>query len=106
MAKCIVTVANLDTGWYTEFRGGRNPVFGLFSSFNSGSTDGDPPKDELLRACKMYSCEEEDASILVNALSEQWAGHEIKVFNLGKIVTRTLGELVEKKVSADGVLPF
>jgi len=106
MAKCIVTVANLDNGWHTEFRGCRNPVYGLYSEFNRSNLEDDPPKNDVLRECRYYSCEEEDLSSFVAALSEQWVGYEIKVFNLTKIVTRTAGDLVEKKVSADGVLPF
>lgn len=58
-----------------------------------------------LRRVSAWACNAADVPIIVEELSKEWVGHEIKVFNLVEIHSRIPGELKHKRVEEDGVLP-
>lgn len=58
-----------------------------------------------LRSVTIWSCMEEDVPHVVEELSKEWVGHDIKVFNLIEVHSRIPGELKRKRVEEDGVLP-
>jgi hypothetical protein len=100
MNNCIVTVETLDNGLYREWRGVQYPVRGVHT--------GDMPDEDMHspeRHVTMWACMEADVPIVVEQMSKEWAGHEIKLFNLMSISTRLLGEIKTKELTKDGVFP-
>lgn len=54
---------------------------------------------------EIWFCSEIDVKIIVTEMSKLFPGRDIKVFKLQSIFNRLPGELKEKIVSKDGVLP-
>jgi hypothetical protein len=103
MNTCIVTVEDVEDGIYREWPRAQYPVRGVMTgqSFNYDAISD----DDLERRVTMWACQEKDVDVVVNRMSNIWVNREIKVFNLSKISVRLPGELVNKRVTEDGVLP-
>lgn len=55
---------------------------------------------------EQWLCEARDTAIVVDKMTKEFPGREIKVFNLAEVHIRPPGEMVSKVVTKDGVLPF
>lgn len=100
MNNCIVTVETFENGLYREWRGVKYPVRGVHT--------GEDPDDDMPstdRKVTMWACMECDVPIVVEKMSLEWVGHEIKIFNLVALSTRLPGEIKTKQLTKDGVFP-
>ena len=106
MNNCLITITDPDTGYAQEIRGlhdfMRAPVFNENTSLDELDM---LPMEERFRKVKTWSCREEDVDLVVERMSQQWVGHEIKVFKLFGAFQRLPGELRKKQISKEGVLP-
>lgn len=100
----LVTVLDLERGLYNEWMGFNSAVQALFTETSQDDV-GNMTTEKQGRFVEIYACVEADVDAVVDRMSNQWVGYEIKVFNLTKIVTRIPGELRTKTVSKEGVLP-
>ena len=100
----IITVLNLDQGLYNEWGGFNAPVQSLFTEVSQDDV-AQMSQVKQDRFVEIYACTEGDVDAVTNRMAAQWVGHEIKIFNLSKIVTRLPGEMRTKIVSKEGVLP-
>lgn len=105
MTQCLVVVGDLTKGHQIDLRKCVGTVTGVYNNFTHEMYDDADKTADVFRKCRIWYCDERDAPILVGHLSEQWVGHEIKTFNMTKVSTRLAGEIVEKKVTPDGVIP-
>jgi hypothetical protein len=65
----------------------------------------DPDQRAFMRSSRLFFCDARDVPLVVDRISKEWVGHEIKVFNVDKVFQRNPGDMVEKKITKDGVLP-
>jgi hypothetical protein len=108
MNNCLVTVVDPAEGF-------RSPAWRGMSDYARAIHTGDWPADEpfdmedneqkIMRRVKMWSCDEKDIPIVLEKMSREWVGYELKVFTLTHAATRIPGELKEKQLTKDGVLP-
>lgn len=68
-----------------------------------GNFDRAPVID--LKGSRMYAVERGSVDTVVAMLTKEFAGKEIKVFNLTGIFSRPVGEINSKRVEEDGILP-
>ena len=101
----IVTVTDPAAGVYAEWRGCRDRVVAMTDLGVREMQEGHMETRDMMRAYKMWSCKKEDIAQVVDKLSEQWVGYEVKVFALSEVHTRLVGEIKSKEVSKDGVFP-
>ena len=104
MYDCLVVVKDLEQGVYQEWRGTRTAIRGLDNIPEVNDPELFSTK-ELIRKLPIWACMQKDVGAVVEQLSQEWVGYEIKIFNLTQIVTRLVGDLRTKEVSKDGVLP-
>jgi hypothetical protein len=105
MNDCLVTVVDVDQGVRGEWRGIHNYARGIATHEDfDGEIEG-LSNQEVLRRVKMWSCLEKDVPIVVEQMSQEWVGYEIKVFKLNQVSVRVPGELRKKQLTKDGVLP-
>ena len=102
--ECLVVVAKTDRGIRNEWRGMNYGCYGL-EDLGKFEYDEDQGNDTALRVLKVWACQQEDVHVVVDKVSAQWVGHEVKVYELKQIATRLAGEMKTKEVSNDGVLP-
>lgn len=105
MNDCLVTIMDVDQGPRGEWRGMHNYARGQLTG---KEFDGDAEglsNQELLRRVKTWACIEADVGIVVEHMSNEWVGHEIKVYKLQQVSVRVPGELRKKQLTKDGVLP-
>lgn len=108
MKTCLVTVLPLDRGIYQEWRGCTEDVRALFTKERGRDADtiaATSSFEELMRTVEVWACSEKDVDKVVEYMSKEWVGHEIKVFNMTQAFTRQAGDLKAKKVTTDGVFP-
>lgn len=104
----IVTVLGLEQGIYQEWRGCKEDVRGVFTQdgvLSANDLGQNLPNEALIRRVEIWTCCEADVPVVVDIMSKQWVGHDIKVFNLAQVHTRQPGEIKSKKVTNDGVFP-
>jgi len=107
MIDCIVTVLdpNTEGGTWMEPRGCVEAMK-CFTSEDFGDIDFERVDwSRVLRSSKIWMCNYHDRTLLAEALSQEWVGHEIKIFNLSEIITRGVGDIKRKEISKAGVLP-
>lgn len=109
MNDCIVTVMDTEDGKWVQTRHMRDMARMLCSGADypayEDETDGAINMPQRMRKGKIWACQEKDVPAFVEQLSQQWVGQEIKVFKLTSVQIRIPGELREKQLSKDGVLP-
>jgi hypothetical protein len=99
----LVVAIDIESGLAHEFAGLRHDqVRAVESSIDSAEGLA---HTELMRRVGIWACHEEDVPAVVEVMSRSWVGHEIKIFNLVQIFSRIPGELREKDLTTDGVLP-
>lgn len=110
MIDTIVIVGDItkdDAGFST---GRRGYAYGLDAPSDIEESEpmmlGDTPPAPNLRGARVFAVTDGgNTDELVDMLSKEYAGREIKVFKLSGIFSRTVGEMVSKRVEQDGVLP-
>ena len=85
-----------------------NPMVGWISTYglqgvNPEEVDWD--RRDAYKKNEIWFCQEKDVKTLVTEMSKLFPGKDIKVFKLMSIFNRLPGDLKEKIVSKDGVLP-
>lgn len=53
----------------------------------------------------IWEVEEAGIPVVIDTLSRKFPGREIKVFNLVSVFSRAIGDLKEKRVTSEGILP-
>jgi len=105
MNDCLVTVVDVDSGPRGEWRGVHNYARGICTGNDFDAEVEGMTNQELLRRVKAWSCLERDVPIVVEQMSQEWVGYEIKVFKMTQVSVRVPGELRKKQLTKDGVLP-
>jgi len=103
MNNCLVTVLDTEDGLYREWQGCRYPVRGIQTRHEKLSEDDTDQK--IRRTVTMWACNEADVEAVVAKVSQEWVGYEIKIFNLAGAATRIAGEIKNKLLTKDGMLP-
>jgi len=106
MNNCLVTICDPDDGLRQEWRGITNyaRVVSTGAPPDPMAWDGDDAQTRM-RKVKMWSCVAADVPIVLERMSKEWVGYELKVFTLTQVATRLPGELKNKQLSKDGILP-
>lgn len=105
MNDCLVTIMDVDQGPRGEWRGMHNYARGQLTGKDfDGEMEG-LNNQELLRRVKTWACIEQDVPTVVEHMSTEWVGHEVKVYKLCQVSVRIPGELRNKLLTKDGVLP-
>ena len=103
MLDTLVSAVAYDQNPTSTFMGMINlMVDGTTYGQSTGHRDNPLPTNQV----EQWLCEARDTVIVVDNMSRQFPGREIKVFNLSEVHIRPPGELVSKVVTKDGVLPF
>lgn len=99
----LLIVVSGDRGWNLEFRGIATARQVIIDDKGVAGSDDYQNAQKKVRAWTLE--EERELPALLEFMSNNHIGVDINVFRLEKIVHRKPGELVEKKVTKDGVLP-
>lgn len=100
----LIVATPVDTGFYVEIRGARNTVRCVSAPITGHPEDMDQPT--LIRTAKIFSCFKVDIATVVEEISKQHVGADIKVYDLTQQFTRIPGELKSLTITKDGKLPF
>lgn len=84
------------------------PVYGIPTkevSIERSGRFGDDPDNRFQKVGEFFLVQPRHVDAVVSCLAKQNAGHEVQVYNLTSIATCPPGDLVKKRVSAEGILP-